>query len=282
MDQQFISLPTGVRLAYVEHGSPDGIPLVLLHGVTDSWRSFEPVLAHLPASLHAFAISQRGHGDSSRPDEGYTFADMAGDLAAFIDALAIERPVVVGHSMGASVAMRFAIDHPDRLRALVLLGAFATMHRHPMITEYVTYEIAPLEDPIPMSFARDFQSSTLARDIAPTFLDVVVGESLKVPARVWKATFEGFLDTPDFSSGLATVAVPTLLMWGDRDAYALRGDQERLLAAVGAHRDAPAAGRAPRAQLLTYPGAGHAVHWEAPEGVARDLEAFIRDSLSTP
>jgi alpha-beta hydrolase superfamily lysophospholipase len=56
-----------------------GVPVILLHGITDSWRSFEPVLPHLPASIRAFALSQRGHGDSERPAAGYHPRDFAAD-----------------------------------------------------------------------------------------------------------------------------------------------------------------------------------------------------------
>ena len=99
-----MELPTGVRLQYVEQGRADGIPVVLLHGVTDSWRSFERVLPHLPETMHAFAISQRGHGDSSRPEAGYGYADMSEDLYAFMDAMHLPAAVIVGHS-GANVGV---------------------------------------------------------------------------------------------------------------------------------------------------------------------------------
>src|SRR5687767_10429305 len=66
-----VELPGRVRLAYVEHGEPSGVPMLMLHGITDSWRSFEPVLPRLPASIHTFALSLRGHGDSDRPASGY-------------------------------------------------------------------------------------------------------------------------------------------------------------------------------------------------------------------
>ena len=94
-------LPNRMKLPYVEQGDPSAIPVVLLHGITDSWHSFEPVLPHLPQSVHAFAISQRGHGDADRPAEGFRFEDLAGDVAAFMDALNIGQAVVVGHSMGS-------------------------------------------------------------------------------------------------------------------------------------------------------------------------------------
>src|SRR3712207_4230490 len=94
-----VELPNGVKLPYVEQGDPSGVPVVLLHGVTDSWRSFEPVLPHLPASIHAYALTQRGHGDAERPASGYRPQDLAADVAAFMDALGLESAVIVGHSM---------------------------------------------------------------------------------------------------------------------------------------------------------------------------------------
>lgn len=75
----FVSLSTGMRIEYVEQGqaAADGVPAIFLHGVTDSWRSFEVVLPLLPPSLHALVLSQRGHGDSSRPTSGYRLVDMS-------------------------------------------------------------------------------------------------------------------------------------------------------------------------------------------------------------
>jgi non-heme chloroperoxidase len=66
----YVELPSRVKLPYVEQGDPSGVPVVLLHGFLDSWRSFEPMLSHLPESIHAFALTQRGHGDASRPTAG--------------------------------------------------------------------------------------------------------------------------------------------------------------------------------------------------------------------
>ena len=78
------------RLPYVEQGDPAGVPVVLLHGGTDSWRSFEPVLPYLPGSIHAFALTLRGHGDASRPAAGYRPRDFAADVAAFLDSQGLE------------------------------------------------------------------------------------------------------------------------------------------------------------------------------------------------
>src|SRR5262245_34306802 len=108
-----IALPGRVTLQYAEQGNPSGVPVLLLHGVTDSWHSFEPVLPHLPEWMHAFALTQRGHGDSERPAAGYGTRDFAEDVSAFAEALGLGPALVVGHSMGSTNGQRFAIDHPE-------------------------------------------------------------------------------------------------------------------------------------------------------------------------
>src|SRR5690606_18356586 len=143
---------------YVEQGNDSGVPVLLLHGATDSWRSFEPVLPHLPASIHAFALTQRGHGDASRPPTGYRYTDFAADLAAFMDAVGLGSAVVVGHSMGRAIAQRFAIDHPGRTLGLVLMGAFAGEARNPAVIE-IEEALATLTDPLDAGFVREFQVS---------------------------------------------------------------------------------------------------------------------------
>jgi pimeloyl-ACP methyl ester carboxylesterase len=257
-----VQLPGRVRLEYVEQGDPAGIPVVMLHGVTDSWHSFGPVLPHLPESVHAFALTQRGHGDADRPASGYRTRDFAADVAAFADALRLGPVVVVGHSMGSTNAKRFAIDYPARTRGLVLVGTFATYRNNPTLVEFWQSAVSTLTDPIDPDFAREFQESTLARRLSPAFLETVVRESLKVPARVWRAAFEGFLED-DFASELGEIAAPTLVLWGDRDRFARRTDQDALVAGIAGSR------------LAVYEGTGHALHWEEPERFAVELTSFV-------
>jgi non-heme chloroperoxidase len=256
-----VELPNQVTLPYVEQGDASGIPVMLLHGVTDSWHSYEPVLPYLPDSIHAFALTQRGHGDASRPAAGYRFHDFASDLAAFMDAVQIESAVIVGHSMGSSVAQRFAIDFPERTLGLVLVGSFATLRGNPGVRELWDSAIATMTDPVDPGFVREFQQSTLARPVPRAFFEVVMAESLKVPARVWRAAFEGFLED-DFSGELNKIEAPTLIVWGEQDAFCPLSDQERLVGEIRGSR------------LLAYAGVGHAVHWEQPDRFASDLIAF--------
>jgi pimeloyl-ACP methyl ester carboxylesterase len=213
--------------------------------------------------VRALAITQRGHGRSSKPHHGYLYADMADDLEAFMDALDLRAAVIVGHSMGSLVAQRFAVDHPQRVAGLVLVGAFRTMHRDRGMQEYWDTTLATLADPVPVRVAREFQESTIANPVPAYFVDVAVNESLQLPARVWQAVFKGFLDTPDFSAELARVTAPALLVWGDKDSYTGRAAQDALHAVL------------PASRLIVYEGTGHAVHWEEPQRFAGDLVRFV-------
>jgi non-heme chloroperoxidase len=257
-----VELPNRVRLPYVEQGDSSGVPVLLLHAIADSWRSFEPVLSHLPESIHTFALTQRGHGDASRPASGYSVHDFAADLAAFMDALHLEAAVVVGGSSGGFIARRFAIDNPERTLGLVLLGSPAILRNKPGVLEMWDSTISKLTDPLSPDLVREFAEGTLTRPVPQAFLETIVRENLKAPARVWKDTFEGLLED-DSLGELDKIKVPTLIVWGDQDAILPRSDQESLAAAI------------PGSQILVYPGAGHAFYWEEPGRVASDLAAFI-------
>jgi non-heme chloroperoxidase len=261
-----VELSNGVSLPYVEQGSPDGVPVMLLHGATDSWRSYEPLLPHLPESLRAIAVTMRGHGDASRPDTGYAPGDFAVDIRELMDALSVPQAVVVEHSLGSIVGQRLAIDAGERVLGLVLIAGFFQEPEKPLMRELWDEMVAQLDDPVPEEVARGFQESTIAQPLPPGLLETFVSESLKVPARVWKSMFSALL-AEDFRPDLAQVSVPTLLLWGDRDAAALESDQRALLASL------------PNARLITYAGAGHALQWEDPARVAQDIIAFIESEV---
>jgi pimeloyl-ACP methyl ester carboxylesterase len=253
-----VDLPGGVRLPYAEQGSPDGVPVVLLHGITDSWHSFEPVLPHLPSSVHAYAVTQRGQGDASRPGS-YRLDELVADVAGFMDAVGLASAVVAGHSMGSVVATRFAIDHPDRTRGLVVMGGAPTWTA--LGLDEMAEELAALSDPVDVDYLREFQESTLAHPVAADYLDLVVSESAKVSVDTFRALWHDTVLT-DSSAELGTIAAPTLLVWGERDAFSPRSAQDGLVAAI------------PGARLSVYAGAGHAMHWEEPARFAAELAAF--------
>src|SRR5687767_14868215 len=156
----------GPKLEYVDRGNLRGVPVILLHGYTDSWLSYATVLPHLAPRIRAIAISQRGHGESDRPYAGYRSRDFAADLNGFLDAVDIGRAVVVGHSMGSHVALRFALAHPERVLGLGLLGGFATLADNPIIRE-LNDAVATLRDPVDVDFIRTFHDSAASRGRVP-------------------------------------------------------------------------------------------------------------------
>jgi non-heme chloroperoxidase len=95
-------LSTGVSLHYAEQGDQAGEAIVFLHGYSDSWFSFSRILPLLSPEYHAFALTERGHGESDKPECCYTVDDFAADVDAFMDAVGIGKATLVGHSGGAS------------------------------------------------------------------------------------------------------------------------------------------------------------------------------------
>ena len=116
-------LATGLRLNYAEQGDPTGEAIIFLHGYSDSWFSFSRVLPFLSPVYHAFALTERGHGDSDKPECCYTLDDFADDVDAFMDAVGIEEATLVGHSGGTLIAARAVLSYPQCVRRLVLFGA---------------------------------------------------------------------------------------------------------------------------------------------------------------
>lgn len=123
----------------------DGPPIVLAHGLASNSRIWDDVAGLLAERHHVVALDQRGHGLSDRPTDGYTFDKVVGDLLGLVDALNLERPVLVGHSWGGNVVLAFGAAHPDRLRGLVLVdGGFIELAAQPgRDWDRVKVEMAP-------------------------------------------------------------------------------------------------------------------------------------------
>jgi len=102
----------GLRLHYTRTGG-DKPPVVLAHGVTDSGLCWTPVAKALAADYDVIMVDARGHGKSEETADGYDPASQAGDLMGLIAALELERPAVLGHSMGAATALVLAGTYPD-------------------------------------------------------------------------------------------------------------------------------------------------------------------------
>lgn len=259
-----ILLSTGVSIEYVESGNPKGIPVILLHGLTDSWRSYETVIPHL-SSERIFALTMRGHGNSDKPLHDYEVSTMASDVAAFMDQLHLNSAVIVGFSMGGSIAQKFVIDHPAKTRGLVLIGSFASFADLQTIIEF-NKVIAQLSDPIDPKFITDFQRGTIAGQVPENFFKMVCRESAKVPAHVWKSVTTGFMKA-SYLKDLSAVKKPVLVLWGEKDYLAPESHQHLFEQHIAG------------AKLVIYKGAGHALHWEQPTRFAEDLKNFLRERI---
>jgi pimeloyl-ACP methyl ester carboxylesterase len=217
----------------------------------------------MPSDLRSIAVSQRGHGDSSKPEQGYRIEDFAGDVPRLLDALHIERAVLVGHSGSCLTTRRVALDHPERVAGLVLEASPTTLKGNPALQGVVDSVVAPLQDPIDLDFARSWVLDTSAENLDATLADELVAEVLKVPARVWREMFASLMSYDD-TPNIHCIMPPTLLIWGDADRLVDRGMQDGLLRSL------------PDARLIVYPGVGHTPRWEKPDRFSSDVVAFAK------
>jgi len=258
-------LRSGVRLRYAHQGPKNAPALLLLHGYTDSWFSFNRVLNLLPQHFQVIVPDQRGHGDSDKPDSGYEMDQFAADAFELMDTLEIKRAAVAGHSMGSFIAQRMAMRAPARVSHLVLAGSAATARNDEVFSLMAAVETQL--DPISRDFVREFQMSTLYREVPESFLETVIAESMKMPVRQWKAVLAAML-REDWSRQLATIRCPTLILWGVQDRIFKGEDQDLLMR------------RIPLAAMNVYSGVGHSIQWESPEDFARDVTNFCDLEIS--
>ena len=122
LTQERVAGPAGSL--HVDDGGTGGLPVVFVHSFSGSTAHWSEQLAHLRSSRRAVALDLRGHGQSEPPArEDYAIESMAGDVAAVVDELGLERFVLVGHSLGGAVAAAYAGAHPKQVAGLVLVGA---------------------------------------------------------------------------------------------------------------------------------------------------------------
>lgn len=256
-----VRVKTGVRVHYVEQGNRDGVPVILLHGYSDSWVSWTRVLPLIDKKYRVYVPDLRGHGDSDRPATGYTLPNFAADIIAFMDAKGLKKATIVGHSMGSFVAQHVAVRAPERVEKLVLVGSAPAVSNGEI--SQLQVEVNALSDPVPLKFVTEFQKSVVTRPVPDEFMDRVIKESLKLPARVWRDTMAGML-ARNSTVTLSKIEAPTLIIWGDRETvFPKRADQEKLRASIR------------NAKLKVYEGTGHCPNWEEPLRFVKDLEEFM-------
>lgn len=265
-----IPLGTGASLAcLIEDRQGDGTgagkftdttPLLLVHAWTESRGSFDRLRPLLAGGL-VVAPDLRGHGESDKTDSGYSLGEVADDLAALLDALALPNAVVIGSSSGGYVGQQLAVSHPERVAALVLIGSPLSLHTGPGFAD----EVDQLTDPVPEGWVRDSLSwFPLFKPVPKNYLEDRVHDGCKVPARIWKSSLAGLYSAvPPTEAG--EILVPALILWGGEDNLLSRQDEETL------------AQRIPQSRLRIYEEAGHMLLWEAPERIASDVNHFLAE-----
>jgi pimeloyl-ACP methyl ester carboxylesterase len=269
--KRIVSLPDGESLAYVPMGDPAGQPVVLIHGYTDSARDWVPLVPYLSPQLRLILVDIRGHGRSGKPECCYTRFDFAYDIKLLLDALAVRRADIVGHSLGSYIAQTFAESWPERTRRVVLISSSGGPRpgSPPLATGYdFASQIRALHEPIdPDSpFMREWWSSPTPVD--PEFLRRERRDAAAIPLRVWLAVLDQGLGTSDLQQTLPRLTEPTLLIWGGKDPIQAEEVRQTLRAAL------------PRAEVRIFPALGHNPFWEDPRGCAAAINEFLVEAAA--
>jgi pimeloyl-ACP methyl ester carboxylesterase len=202
-------LRDGVALHYQEAGS-GAPPILLVHGWTHDHTYLAPQFERFRSRHRVVAVDLRGHGSSDKPDQDYTMAGFADDLAWLARELGLHRPVVIGHSMGGVVALDLAARYPDLPAAVVMLDSPA--FPPPPLLEKVRAVIAGLKTPDYREVQRQLVRA-VSFDPAddPTRQERIVAHMSSAPQRVMASAFES-LFSHDSAAAAVACRVPILFV----------------------------------------------------------------------
>jgi len=247
-------------------------PVLMLHGFTGSSETWAPLRDALGDGFATLAVDLPGHGASGAPDNPgrYALGMLAADLARVLDAFGVERATVLGYSLGARAALRFALDHPARVAALVL--------------ESVSPGIVDPEERAARRASDAVLADAIEREGVAAFVDLweqwplFASQAALTQARRERLRVQRLANRPRGLANslrgagagaeapvveqLPTIGAPTLLIAGALDAkyVALGRLMERSM---------------PQARLSVVEGAGHAVHLEQPAAFASLVADFL-------
>ena len=248
----------GLRLRCLEWGDASAPPVVCVHGYTSSAEAFNAVARRFQDRVRLIVPDVRGHGESAwSPQGAYQYADQAGDLAALVDALRLDRFVLIGTSMGGIIAMTYAGTHPDRLAGLVLNDIGPDVEDgSKRITNVVGSRpdtFATLDDAI--AWRRQASPVTASRspeDQEELALGVLRRDAGGAwvwkmdPAYIRQRVEQGPPRRPDLWPVLAKVPCPTLVVWGTTSDVLSEAQARRMVEVL------------PHGELVSVPGVAHA------------------------
>ncbi|MGO4403486.1 3-oxoadipate enol-lactonase [Bosea sp. RAF48] len=250
----------GARIYWKLEGTDDKPALVLLNSIGTDLGLWDAAIPALLLSFRVLRLDTRGHGASDAPDGDYTLTQLAGDVAAVMDAAGIAQAAVAGVSLGGMIAMELALSRPERVSALALICTSATMDpaawqdRVEKVRAGGTVAIADL---------------AMQRFLSPAFAigQPAVAESVRrglvAMAREGYAGAGAAIRDMDLIGRLPGLACPTLVVVGERDASTpFAGHGENLVAAI------------PNVKLERL-DCGHLAPLEAPAALAGALRGFL-------
>ena len=244
-------------LAYVEIAGSEP-PLLLVHGFTDTSRSFSLLAPHL-SERRLIMPDLRGHG-GSQAGKGYRAADFADDIAGMIQRLRLDRPIVVGHSLGGMVSIMLAARHPELIGGLVIVAStlkpdFGRDHQ-------LIDSVAALRDPISPSDPFYDWWHACQPSVPRAFLAGLAKDASAIPAARWRAILEEVRRT-DLTAAARAVQAPALIIAGGRDPLFGAAHQQALARALAGSR------------LVWAQDCGHNPHWEDPAFVAEAIAGML-------
>ena len=255
----------GVTLVY-EEAPGDEPPILLVHGWCCDHTYFVPQFEHFASRGHrVVAVDLRGHGRSDKPQQGYTMQLFADDLAWICQRIGVEKPVVVGHSMGGIVAFDLAARYPDMTSAVVMLDAAVVLPSAARAA--IPSLLEELRDPGYREVLRNYVANSLFISTDDQERKKRILESMSsTPQHVVVSAFEGLRDY-DPTEATGGLAIPAVYIAADE--LQPRSDMSRF------HELAP--------QILygKTVGSGHFCQLEVPEQVNAMIERFLAITLPT-
>lgn len=266
--KRHVRLPDGINLAYVQMGKPDGMPVVLIHGYTDSAIDWVPMLPYLPRNWRLIIPDLRGFGGSSKPGCCYDLVDFAYDIKLLLDRLHVRRADVVGFSLGSMVAQRLAETWPRSVRRVVLISSTGGTHKCRAPVEFHQLDCGmpviramkrtPAED---SPFMMEWFGAPPPGD--RRLMRMERRDAAALPLSSWRTVLEQALTHPRLGVFLPRLKAPALLIWGSEDPIMSPQDRASLETAL------------PHAAVHVFAGLGHDVIWERPRRVAGVVSRFL-------
>jgi 3-oxoadipate enol-lactonase len=242
-----------------------GAPLVLVHGLADDHRAWRKVLPWLALDRRVIAYDLRGHGETTLGEADGTLAQLGGDLVALLDAMEVERADLVGFSLGGTIVMRAAIDHPDRVGRLLPVATSSRVGRaavpwyrdraaladqgaerlHPLLEQDTREQLSGAPDERAAHWSIRAQSTADPRGFA---------NACRAMARLGEEPLD-----PE----LGGIAAPTLVIAADRDGFCPPRAAEIIAAGI------------PGARTCVLAGSGHQVELERPRELSEAILEFL-------